>query len=365
MELFARCDREPERLLAVTGEGKRYTLGDLNAAAERIAGAVGGHRLVFVLCENTPGTLLGYLGCLKAGEVPLLLDAHIAPELLRGLLETYRPAFVHVPGDLPAETGRVLEGFVPALEVEDSVLLRRPGGQGPELHPELALLLTTSGSTGSPKLVRLSGRNLDANTRSIVEYLELDEADPNSANDFGKNVIPAMLNAGERLFAYPFDGYWKDVGTIQSLWEANMDLIDNPPKFNINDRKWIIYSRNFALSPHYVGKKAKITNSTVTEGCNIDGEINHSVIFGGVEVGEGAKITDSVVMPGAVIGKNVVIEKAVIGNDAIIKDGSKIGVSEAQGENKYASKYCTHGIVLIEGGAEVDGDIPKNSMVEA
>ena len=92
MELFARCDRETERLLAVTEEGKRYTLGDLNAAAERIAGAVGEHRLVFVLCENTPGTLLGYLGCLKAGEVPLLLDAHIAPELLRGLLEMELPA---------------------------------------------------------------------------------------------------------------------------------------------------------------------------------------------------------------------------------------------------------------------------------
>lgn len=106
MELFARCDREPKRLLAVTEEGKRYTLGDLNAAAERIAGAVGEHRLVFVLCENTPGTLLGYLGCLKTGEVPLLLDAHIAPEMLRGLLETYRPAFVHVPGDLPAGRGR-------------------------------------------------------------------------------------------------------------------------------------------------------------------------------------------------------------------------------------------------------------------
>ena len=115
MELFARCDRELERLLAVTEEGKRYTLGDLNAAAERIAGAVGEHRLVFVLCENTPGTLLGYLGCLKAGEVPLLLDAHIAPELLRGLLETYRPAFVHVPGALPAAPGRGMEGFVPAL----------------------------------------------------------------------------------------------------------------------------------------------------------------------------------------------------------------------------------------------------------
>ena len=204
MELFARCDREPERLLAVTEEGKRYTLGDLNAAAERIAGAVGEHRLVFVLCENTPGTLLGYLGCLKTGEVPLLLDAHIAPELLRGLLETYRPAFVHVPGDLPAETGRALEGFVPALEVEDSALLRRPGGQGPELHPELALLLTTSGSTGSPKLVRLSGRNLDANTRSIVEYLELDEGQRPVTNlamsySYGMSIVNTHLLAGAAL----------------------------------------------------------------------------------------------------------------------------------------------------------------------
>ncbi|MFQ7453443.1 MAG: AMP-binding protein [Flavonifractor plautii] len=124
--------------------------------------------------------------------------------LLRGLLETYRPAFVHVPGDLPAETGRVLEGFVPALEVEDSALLRRPGGQGPELHPELALLLTTSGSTGSPKLVRLSGRNLDANTRSIVEYLELDEGQRPVTNlamsySYGMSIVNTHLLAGAAL----------------------------------------------------------------------------------------------------------------------------------------------------------------------
>ena len=203
------------------------------------------------------------------------------------------------------------------------------------------------------------------NYEVLKKYLEDDERDPESDNDFGKNIIPKMLDNGEKMMSFRFEGYWKDVGTIQSLWEANMDLIDNPPKFNINDRKWVIYSRSSALAPHYVGKKAKITNSTVTEGCFIDGEISHSVVFGGVEVGEGTKIKDSVIMPGAKIGNNVVIEKAVIGNDAVIKDGAKIGVNDAAGENKYASKYCTHGIVLIEGTAVVEGEIPKNSMVEA
>lgn len=201
----------------------------------------------------------------------------------------------------------------------------------------------------------------------LKKYLVDDERDPNSDNDFGKNIIPTMLNNGEKMMSYRFEGYWKDVGTIQSLWEANMDLIDNPPKFDINDRNWIIYSRNMALAPHYVGKGAKIVNSTITEGCSICGEITHSVIFGGVEVGEGTKITDSVVMPGAKIGKDVVIEKAVIGTDAIIRDGAKIGVSPESDDNTYASKMCTHGIVLIEGTAVVSegADIAKGSMVEA
>ena len=174
-----------------------------------------------------------------------------------------------------------------------------------------------------------------------------------------------MLANGEKMVSYRFEGYWKDVGTIQSLWEANMDLIDDPPKFNINDRKWIIYSRNMALAPHYVGKGAKIVNSTVTEGCSICGTINHSVIFGGVEVGEGTVINDSVIMPGAKIGKNVVIEKSVIGANAVIEDGAKIGVSEKE-DNIYASKMCTHGIVLVEGGVTVgmNDEIPKGSMVE-
>ena len=200
----------------------------------------------------------------------------------------------------------------------------------------------------------------------LKKYLEADERDPSSANDFGKNIIPTMLENGEKMVSFRFEGYWKDVGTIHSLWEANMDLVDQPPKFDLNDRSWSIYSRNMALAPHYVGQNAKITNSTVTEGCFIDGEIKHSVIFGGVELGEGSVVSDSVIMPGAKIGKNVVIEKAVIGADAVIGDGAKVGVNSSD-DNKYASKLCTNDLVLIESGAEVgvEDDICKGSMVEA
>lgn len=200
----------------------------------------------------------------------------------------------------------------------------------------------------------------------LKKYLEADERDPSSANDFGKNIIPTMLENGEKMVSFRFEGYWKDVGTIHSLWEANMDLVDQPPKFDLNDRSWSIYSRNMALAPHYVGQNAKITNSTVTEGCFIDGKIKHSVIFGGVELGEGSVVSDSVIMPGAKIGKNVVIEKAVIGADAVIGDGAKVGVNSSD-DNKYASKLCTNDLVLIENGAEVgvEEDICKGSMVEA
>ena len=200
----------------------------------------------------------------------------------------------------------------------------------------------------------------------LKKYLEADERDPSSANDFGKNIIPTMLENGEKMVSFRFEGYWKDVGTIHSLWEANMDLVDQPPKFDLNDRSWSIYSRNMALAPHYVGQNAKITNSTVTEGCFIDGEIKHSVIFGGVELGEGSVVSDSVIMPGAKIGKNVIIEKAVIGADAVIGDGAKVGVNSSD-DNKYASKLCTNDLVLIESGAEVgvEEDICKGSMVEA
>ncbi len=201
----------------------------------------------------------------------------------------------------------------------------------------------------------------------LKKYLTDDERDPGSENDFGKNIIPTMLADGEKMMTYKFDGYWKDVGTIQSLWEANMDLIDDPPLFDLNDRRWLIYSKNYALMPHYIGENAKIVRSTVTEGCDIDGSVEHSVIFSGVRIGTGAVVKDSVVMPGAVIGDGAVVEKAVIGSHAIIGRSAKVGVSGASEDNPYASKYCTHGIVLIEGDAVVpdSADIRKESMVQA
>jgi len=199
----------------------------------------------------------------------------------------------------------------------------------------------------------------------LKKYLTDDERDPESSNDFGKNVIPAMLANGEKMVSYRFEGYWKDVGTIQSLWEANMDLLDSPPNFEISTKGWNIYSRNTALAPQHVGKNAKITNSTVSQGCTIDGEVSHSVIFSNVDIGEGSKISDCVIMPDAKIGKNVTMHKTLVGPGAIIKDGAVSGVNEDAG-SKYISGMCAGGLVLIEGGATIaeNTDIPKGSMVE-
>ncbi len=202
------------------------------------------------------------------------------------------------------------------------------------------------------------------NYEKLKKYLTEDENNPDSANDFGKNIIPAMLENGEKLSAWKFDGYWKDVGTVSSLWEANMDLIGDEPKFNISDRKWNIYSRNMAYAPHYIGEHAQIKNSNITEGCFIDGTVESSIISRDVEIGEGSVIKESVIMEGAVIGKDVLIEKAIIGEGVKIPDRSRIGVSEND-ENPYKSAMCTDGIVLIEGGVNLSEGavIPKGSMV--
>ena len=158
----------------------------------------------------------------------------------------------------------------------------------------------------------------------LKKFLIDDENDIKSDNDFGKNIIPNMLNGGKRLMAYPFKGYWKDVGTIQSLWEANMDLLKLDNKLNLYDREWKIYSQNEVSPAHYIGENAKIINSLIVEGCIINGKVENSILSQGVYVGKNTVIIDSVIMPNVKIGDNVRIEKAIIGNNAIINHSCRI-----------------------------------------
>ncbi|MFV9509696.1 glucose-1-phosphate adenylyltransferase [Tepidibacillus sp. LV47] len=156
-------------------------------------------------------------------------------------------------------------------------------------------------------------------------YLIKDENNPNSSNDFGKDVIPMMLRDKRKLYAYPFKGYWKDVGTIESLWSANMDLLSSQPSLDLNDDYWRICSANTTFPPQYIAPTAKVKNSLINEGSEIYGEVNHSVIFYGVHVGKGSIIKDSVIMPNVKIDENVVINRSIIGEGTIIKDGCRIG----------------------------------------
>lgn len=157
------------------------------------------------------------------------------------------------------------------------------------------------------------------------KYLELDEANPKSDNDFGKNIIPEMLNANEKLFTYTFEGYWKDVGTIESLWESNMDLLTLPMPIDLSDKRWRIYARNPGMPPHYIDKGAKVYNSLITEGCEVKGIVRHSVLFAGVTVDVGAEVTDAVVMPGAIIERGAVVRRAIVAENAVIKAGAIVG----------------------------------------
>lgn len=198
----------------------------------------------------------------------------------------------------------------------------------------------------------------------LREYLNLDEKNKGSSNDFGKNIIPNMLENDEEIYAYRFQGYWKDVGTIHSLWEANMDIIASPPIFNLQDKDWEIYSKNPIQPPHYVSNDATITNSCVTEGCYIYGDVDHSVISDGVVVEKGARIKDSVIFPNAHICEDAVLEKTIVGEGTVIGKGVQIGLESSE-DNPYSSHLCTNEIVLINNNIKIrDGaKIYKNSMV--
>lgn len=174
------------------------------------------------------------------------------------------------------------------------------------------------------------------NWKNLRRYLVDDMKDKDSSHDFGKNIIPQMLKDDKRLFAYIFKGYWKDVGTLDSLWEANMDLIDNPDQINLNDDGWKIYTDDSNSLPQYVGEEGVVTNSYVDQGCVIEGSVDHCVLCTNVKIGKGAKVENAVIMKGAVIGEDAVVEKCIIKEGVKIAKGVKVGDNTAKNVMLYA-----------------------------
>lgn len=170
-------------------------------------------------------------------------------------------------------------------------------------------------------------------TETLIEYLEVDEADPNSSNDFGKNVIPNLLRNGEKLYAYNFEGYWRDVGTIASLWESNMDLVGDDPVLKMNDKSFRIYSRNMARPPQFLGDNSSVTSSLVSEGCKIYGTVENSILSGGVVIEEGAIVKDSVIMDDVVVSKGAAVYTSIIDQDSVIAPGVTVGICGADKES--------------------------------
>ena len=197
--------------------------------------------------------------------------------------------------------------------------------------------------------------------KKLKEYLERDAKTPGSANDFGKNIIPGMLAENERMYAYAFDGYWKDVGTIDSLWEANMDLLDPKVPLSLYDPDWKIYARNPALPPHYIAPGAHVQNSMVTEGCVIEGAVDFSVVFAGVTIEEGAVVRDSIIMPGSVVRKGAVVDYTIVAEQTIIGENAVVGARPESMED-----ISSWGVTVIGSGVTIGPDVhiaPK-AMVE-
>lgn len=159
----------------------------------------------------------------------------------------------------------------------------------------------------------------------LKKYLQEDEADLDSQNDFGKNLIPAMLEKGERMFAYEYKGYWKDVGTIESLWESNMDLLNLTAPIELDDPPWRIYSRSANMPPQWIGSSAVLVNASISDGCEINGTVEHSILFPGAIVEKGAVVTHSVLFPGACVKENAVVEYAILAEDCVIEAKAAVG----------------------------------------
>ncbi len=198
--------------------------------------------------------------------------------------------------------------------------------------------------------------------KQLKAALTADEQDPASKNDFGGNVLPAMLNAGERLVAYPFEGYWKDVGTIDSLWEANMDLLDPNVPLDLSDPAWRIYSNNPALPPQVIGEHAGVQNSTISEGCFVDGTVDFSVLFPTVTVEEGAEVRDSILMPGVRVKRGAKVQYAILAEHVTVGENAVIGERPEDKEN-----LDEWGVAVIGDGVTVapNATVPAKAMIAA
>ena len=195
----------------------------------------------------------------------------------------------------------------------------------------------------------------------LKKYLEEDEANPESENDFGKNVIPAMLQNGERMYAYAFQGYWKDVGTIDSLWEANMDLLDPNVPLDVWDPEWKIYSRTSGRPGHYIGTGALVDNAMLTEGCSVEGTVANSVLFAGARVEKDAMVESTILMPGAVVEEGAEVYYSIIAENVTIKKGAVVGARPENVEDK--SKW---GVAVVGEGVTIgeNAKVGPKAMLE-
>ena len=200
------------------------------------------------------------------------------------------------------------------------------------------------------------------NWKLLRKMLLADMKNQDSNHDFGKDIIPTMLNDGRKLYAYKFKGYWKDVGTIDSLWEANMDLLNPNVPLELHDSRWRIYSRNPVMPPHYASPQSVIQNSLISEGCNIEGHIDFSVLFAGVTIEPGAVVRDSIIMPNTTIKKGAVVEYAIVGEDCVIGENVKVGARPESIEDK-----DTWGVAVIGHGVTVsdNAEIKPKAMISA
>ena len=198
------------------------------------------------------------------------------------------------------------------------------------------------------------------NWQILKKYLVEDNENPNSKNDFGKNIIPNMLNDGRRLFAHAFKDYWKDVGTIESLWEAHMDLLKNPPEFDLDDHRWSVYARSPIMPPHFIGEKAVVENSLITEGCEVYGTVKGSVIFAGVSVEDGAVVEDSVIMPGCVVKAGAVVRRAIVAEGTTVSENCVVGEETGLIALVGQDTVLPAGFV-VKAGEQVDNDSLKEA----